>query len=957
MGQDPHTGGRSGDQHGSSPVEALDAEMFRGIAAASPHAIVAADAAGVVVWANPASEQVFGWSPAELVGQPITVLTTDEHVAQAHDARRRALEGRAPSMLVLTGRRKDGSTFDMTVAPAVLRDASGEVTGISAIASDVSETVRLERDLTTELARSRARFDQVGTPQARLDLNTRIVAINDAGCELLGWPREKLIGRLAADLLPQVDPVEEQKYRDLREGAIPSTSAQVTAVRGDGGEVSMLLDVSLVRDEDGKPRELALFARDLTELHNANRLLESRDAFFRALNRRASDVVIVTDAHARIRYLSPSVTAVLGYRRADAVGRSVRDFMPEEEVEISRQRREQLLSGEAGSSMRRLVRVRAADGSLRWCDALTTNCLDDPDIAGMVTNVRDVTAEIEAQDALRASEARFRAIAQTAQEGIVAFNPDGSVLFANDKLAELTGIPLDVLYARGLRDVLDDDETSRLQARLLDRDLRGPEHYEVAFTHADGGRRTLFVASSPLEHDDGTPMGSLGMVSDVTDARAAEAELRHRALHDSLTGLPNRALLVDRLRMAGARLTRHASPGLAVLFLDLDHFKLVNDSRGHEVGDRLLADVAARLRLAVRESDTVARLGGDEFAVVCEDADGAVADGVAQRVQDALAQPFDLDGDDVYVSASIGIALSPPYATSDLLRFADSAMYDAKSGGRSRVSRFDGTASLGSRRRLAITNGLREALAADALTMGYQAIVELRSRRLLGLEALLRWEHPTFGALPPDEVVHAAESAGLAVDLDRAVIHRAGHDLVRLRGTGVVPDDTFVSVNISPRSIQHQGLDTIVSEMLEATGLPATCLCLEITEHAIMDNAEHTVALLQRLTDLGVRLSIDDFGTGYNSLVHLQRLPLDVLKIDRSFVSDVMTRTDSLAIARSIVGLASAIGLETVAEGIEDEQQATLLLHLGARAGQGYLWGPAVRVDDVAAALRRWRDE
>ncbi len=322
-----------------------------------------------------------------------------------------------------------------------------------------------------------------------------------------------------------------------------------------------------------------------------------------------------------------------------------------------------------------------------------------PGVAGMVSSLRDVTTETEARGRLRASEALFRAIARTAQEGIIALDPDGAVLFANDTMAEILGVTPERLHASGPEAALEPDEARRMLQRLGSRGSVGPEHYEADYRHPDGGQRILFVAASPLNHDDGTPIGSLGMVSDVTAARRAEAELRHRALHDSLTGLPNRALLVDRLAMAAARQHRDGAQGLAVLFLDLDDFKVVNDSRGHDAGDRLLQAVAARLEHAVRETDTVARLGGDEFAVICEDTVAVDAAAVADRIQDALGRPIDLDGEHLYASASIGIALSPPYGVPDLLRLADLAMYDSKAAGRGQVTTYEGAETEGAARR------------------------------------------------------------------------------------------------------------------------------------------------------------------------------------------------------------------------------------------------------------------
>jgi predicted signal transduction protein with EAL and GGDEF domain len=371
------------------------------------------------------------------------------------------------------------------------------------------------------------------------------------------------------------------------------------------------------------------------------------------------------------------------------------------------------------------------------------------------------------------------------------------------------------------------------------------------------------------------------------------------------------------------------------------------------VGDRLLVEVAARIEGAVRDTDTVARLGGDEFAVVCEESSPEEADAVADRVLAALREPFRLDGETLYVSASIGIALSPPHRLDDLLRFADAAMYTSKTAGRGQATRFEGQESLGSERRLAIAGALREALAEDALTLGFQPIMDLDHGRLLGLEALLRWTHPVLGPVAAEEVVTAAETSGLSFALDHAVIRASASALLALRRDGVVAPDVYVSVNISSRTAQQQRLDDVVREVLAATGLPATCLALEITEHAIMDNRDHAVALLTRLAQSGIGIAIDDFGTGYNSLVHLQRLPVRTLKIDRSFVTDLETSPESQAIARSVVGLAEALGMSTIAEGVEHAEHLALLQEVGCTAGQGYLWSPAVLVDELPTVLAR----
>ena len=954
----------AGDRY--TPVTALppvaEAEMFRSIAASAPDGVVAADGAGVIVWTNDAAAAMFGWDPTDLVGRPVTVLVDPSVHHEALALRRRVLTGEPIGRMTSTGLRRDGSTFPLSLVPAIRRTPDGRVLGMSAITRDLTHDLQVQRDLTEALARSHARFDQVAKPQALLDLDARFVSVNDACCRLLGWRRAQLLGRDARTLVYPVDLGDATVKLDrLAAGESDAISYEVVATRADGSELPLLIDVSLVRDRDGTPRELAVFAHDLSEVAEAHERVEKQDAFFRGLYRRAADPALALGAEGQVLYASPAFTRVFGFQPEEMRDRSALEVLHPDDVVRCRTMLDRI-TAVPGRTDRITVRGRDVTDRWRWFEAVATNALDDPALTAIVVNLHEVTAELTAREELRRSEERYRAIVETAQEGIIHLDLRGTVLFANEKTGDILGVDPAALVGTSILDLLDGDERARAEERLASRPLTGPEQLEVRYAHPDGSRRLLLVAASPLSDDAGGELGSLGLVSDVTVEREAEAELRYQALHDSLTGLPNRALLIDRLSMAAHR--QHRSPatsddneaaGLAVLFLDLDHFKLVNDSRGHEAGDRLLVEVAARLSGAVRDTDTVARLGGDEFAVVCEESTADDADLVAERIQDSLRVPFDLGGEPVRIGASIGIAMSPPHSISDLLRFADAAMYTAKVSGRSRTSVYaDATESVGSlaaERRLAVATALHEALARDAVTLGYQPIVDFASQRVVGVEALIRWQHPTLGLLAADEVVRTAETAGLSYDLDRAVIRSAGRDLVALRERGVVGGDVYVSVNLSPRTTTQQSLGELVSEMLVETGLPASCLALEITEHAIMDHADQAGALLDRLSAVGVNVAIDDFGTGYNSLVHLQRLPVRTLKIDRSFVTDLADHPEALGIARSVVGLARALGMATVAEGVEQPHQLDVLRSLGCDAGQGYLWGAAAGVDDLGSLL------
>ncbi len=421
------------------------------------------------------------------------------------------------------------------------------------------------------------------------------------------------------------------------------------------------------------------------------------------------------------------------------------------------------------------------------------------------------------------------------------------------------------------------------------------------------------------------------MISDVTDARRNEEQLEHSVLHDALTGLPNRALLHDRLEQALSRPGRST----AVLCLDLDQFKLVNDSRGHDTGDHLLRAVAARLRTAARPHDTVARFGGDEFVVVCEDADAALGEELGQELLLALDEPFEVDGALVHVSASVGVVVSPSGTGYDLLRFADMAMYSAKQAGRGRVRLFDRSLADQAEQHYALGADLRTALADDQLTLHYQPVVDLATGRVAGMEALARWRHPVHGFVPPTQFVGVAERSGLISQLDRWALRRALSDAGRLRAAGSLPRDAYVAVNLSAHNLGDTELDDLIAGWAREAGLPPEQVVLEITETAIMNDTDVAIPLLRTLRAQGFLVAVDDFGTGHSSLAYLRDLPVTSLKIDRSFVADITGDQGARSIVTSIVDLARAVGVTAVAEGVETQRAggAAAAAGLPARAG------------------------
>jgi diguanylate cyclase (GGDEF)-like protein len=447
--------------------------------------------------------------------------------------------------------------------------------------------------------------------------------------------------------------------------------------------------------------------------------------------------------------------------------------------------------------------------------------------------------------------------------------------------------------------------------------------------------------------------------AEMTERERAERALRHQATHDALTGAPNRALFLERLEEAV--LGEH-STGVAVLFIDVDDFKTINDSLGHAAGDLLLRSVADRIRACLRQDDVAARLGGDEFAVLLArtTSPGAAQD-VARRIIEAIRRPFMLKGDTVLVSATIGIAETGGVPTGvsadELLRNADLAMYAAKAGGKNRADTFRPEMHEDAINRLTVRTELERAIAQRELIVHYQPLVELADSSIVGVEALVRWQHPARGLVSPADFIPVAEESGLIVPIGRAVLIEACRTVAGWIRDGIVPADFGVSVNVSPRQLQDESLIRDVESALARSGLPATCLTLEMTESLLVNDVDAAATTLESLKELGIQLAIDDFGTGYSSLSYLSRFPIDVLKVDRSFVAQASSvGGDSVRLARTIIGLGEALGLPTIAEGIEHAAQVGLVRELGCRYGQGYFFARPADAAATASLLRASRD-
>jgi diguanylate cyclase (GGDEF)-like protein/PAS domain S-box-containing protein len=553
---------------------------------------------------------------------------------------------------------------------------------------------------------------------------------------------------------------------------------------------------------------------------------------------------------------------------------------------------------------------------------------------------------------LRRSEERFRSLVQNSVDVNMVVRADGTIAYESAAAERVLGVSPDERLGESALEAIhpeDRDFGERLFADVM-RTPGAQVSGEMRARHADGSWRFIEAVLKNLL-DDPAVGGVVVNYRDVTPRKGLEEELRRQAFHDSLTGLANRALFADRLEHALAR-THRSGQSIAVLFIDLDDFKTVNDSLGHGEGDRLLVAVAERLVGAVRAGDTIARMGGDEFAVLIEDPVEAEApEVVAQRLLSALEAPFEQGAKELFVHASVGVAASTSRSQTadELLRDADVSMYTAKSNGKNRVEVFVPSMHEAALARFALKADLERAVEREEFALVYQPIMHLATGRVAGVEALLRWHHPRRGLVGPTEFIPVAEETGLIVRLGRWVLEQACSQALAWDEATSTP--LTMSVNVSARQIQAPGFVDDVARVLASTGLAPARLTLELTESVLMQDVEGTASTLDALKALGIRLAIDDFGTGYSSLTYLDRFPIDELKIDRSFVATMTTGPDQSALVRSILKLSETLHLGTVAEGIEQADQLAELKALGAGMGQGYFFAQPLTPEALTAFL------
>ena len=770
-------------------------------------------------------------------------------------------------------------------------------------------------------------------------------------CEqMTGYPAEDFYAQprfMDSLVLAEERPIWDQHVHWMDHHGMPGKL--VTRIHTRSGELRWIEhQCSEVRDMQGNITSVRTINLDITE-----RIEHEQALSIAAVAFETHEAIVITDRHSRILRVNRAFSDITGYAADEVIGRTP--------ALLSSRRQNKVFYTEMRTTLNTQgywsgeLWGRRKNGEVFPKHLTITVIPDEPgEVAFYVGTFSDITVRQQVEKALHDAKEKFQSLVESSSDWIWEVDVNGVYTYASPKVKDLLGYEPDEMIGKTPFDLMPPEE--KLRAGRIFEEATGEKKpfsgIENSNLHKDGHLVILETSGVPVFDKTGEFCGYRGVDRDITDRKRYESQIERQANYDELTGLANRNLFQDRLSQALVYAHRHES-GLAVLFIDLDNFKHINDSLGHDSGDLLLTQVATRLSGSVHEGDTVTRQGGDEFVLILsEDAD---VQAVTQEILKAMSESFDINGRELRITCSIGIACYPKDGEDQqtLLKNADAAMYRAKELGRNNAQYYAAGMNIKAMERLELENGLYHALTRNEFLLHYQPQVDLRTGEIVGMEALVRWLHPERGLVSPAIFIPVAEDSGLIVSLGEWVLRTACTQNKAWQLAGLKP--ISVAVNLSALQFRQPDLVERVADILRETELDPTCLELELTESLVMQDVEKTIATLSRLKAMGIKLSIDDFGTGYSSLSYLKRFPIDTLKIDQSFVRDITTDPDDAAIAKSIISMAHDMQLRVIAEGVETEAQKSFLSLRRCDEMQGYFFSRPVPAVEFEKLLREGR--
>jgi diguanylate cyclase (GGDEF)-like protein/PAS domain S-box-containing protein len=950
---------RSSDR--GAPADTLSVDLtVAAVLSSLPDAVLLLEEHGRIVLVNSRAVHLFGFATVELLNRPIdTVIPNARH----HVAARRqelfgptaATQTSSPtSSLKIAGVHKDGTVLALEVSLRRL-DIGGRRLALCAIHDATEHALAL-----AAITHSEARFNEA----------QRIAKIGSWELDVASnrhWWSDELYRMVGIDhttvqrpfdvFVERLHPDDRQRFLDSGARALGGQAApvEVRVVLPDGAERVFYSRGEVTFDESNRPVRMFGTLQDITERKAFQAALSLTDLRYREAQRIARIGNWEWDIVTNKSWWSDELYRIFEADPATYEA-SFENFMrivhPDDHRLVEHDRNN--IAPESDAYRPTEVRLKFADGREKVIEQIIKVRMGERgQPVAVVGTVHDVTERRALERQLRESESRYASTVELAAVGIAHVDHGGRLIWTNGKLREMLGFSVEELQGLTIRDLSHKDDvhvTDTDRARLHAGEISSLKA-EKRYLRRDGTVIWVRITSALRRSPEGQPLYDVSVVEDITDRKRAEDRVQFLATHDELTGLPNRAVFTELLDHAIQSAHRH-NRQCALLFIDLDRFKIVNDSLGHEAGDRLLERMAIRLGGCMRQSDVLARLGGDEFVVLLEQlTDPTEASDVARKMLSSVLAPVEIMGHECRVTASIGIAIYPADArdSQTLMKNADMAMYLAKEEGKNNFQFYSTHSSPMSVERLVLETHLSRALERNEFTVQYQPKVDMRTGEIKGAEALLRWWNPELGTVSPTQFIPVAEDSGLIVAIGKWVLKTACEQSVAWQKRGLRP--IVMSVNMSPRQFKDPALLDDIAEVLVETGVRPDLLELEITESMIMHNVELAAMKTEAIRKLGVRLAIDDFGTGYSSLSQLKRFPIDTLKVDRSFVRDITTNAEDRAITETIIALGKALGVTVVAEGVETVEQRDFLRDNACDEMQGFYFSRPCHPDAIAELL------
>jgi diguanylate cyclase (GGDEF)-like protein/PAS domain S-box-containing protein len=899
---------------------------------------------------NPGAERIAGCTHEEITGHNFSLFFSPDDVKR----------GRPEEILGLAAARgqyeeqgmrvrKNGSRFLVHTSYTAARDPDGQLRGFSVISRDLSESKESE-------ARYRGLLEAAPDAMVVVNQSGEIVLLNVQAEKQFGYRRDDLVGQKVKDIIPEG--FAERLIADGTRSAAEALAQQIgTGIelngrRKDGSEFPIEIMLSPLESAEGILVTAAI--RDISVRKAAEEHLAQMEGRYRGLLEAAPDAMVVVDQGGEIVLLNVQAEKQFGYRRDELIGQKVKNIIPEGFAErlIADGTRSAAEAQQIGTGIE--LNGRRKDGS-EFPIEIMLSPLESAEGILVTAAIRDISVRKAAEEHLAQMEGRYRGLLEAAPDAMVVVDQGGEIVLLNVQAEKQFGYRRDELIGQKVKNIIPKGFAERLIADAL----RSAEDalaqqigtgIELNGRRKDGSEFPIEIMLSPLESAEGVLVTAA--IRDITTRKKAEALMIHSSEHDFLTGLPNRMLLSDRVNQAIRMAIRHKRK-VAVLFLDLDGFKHINDSLGHPTGDKLLQSVGKRLVDCVRGSDTVSRQGGDEFVVLLsEEEDSEDVSITAKRMLRAVAEAHFIDQHDLHITCSVGVSLYPDDGLNaeTLIKNADTAMYQAKENGRQTYQYFKPAMNVRAVERQSLEESLRRALERQEFVVHYQPKVNLKTGRISGAEALLRWTHPTRGPVPPGQFIPVAEDCGLILPIGTWVLRQACQQAQAWVDAGL-PLGTM-AVNISAMQLRNESFLDGVFAILQDTRLDPRLLELELTESVLMKHAESTASILTALRERGVQVAVDDFGTGYSSLSYLRKFPIDALKIDQSFVGQITTVPDETIIVKAVIGLGRSLKLRVVAEGVETQEQLAFLQAHQCDEAQGYYFSRPVLPQLFAKLLK-----